>query len=82
MPRSRIPIFTSRMEALCDEAGLPRFDETKYDLLSDTLLFLWHDPKFCLAAQLASASIHGMGASDVLEAWERKFGPVSGSAAA
>jgi hypothetical protein len=79
MPRNRIPVFTSRLEGMCDEAGLPRFDDTKYDLLSDTLFFLWHDPKFCLAAPLAHASVYGLDANDLRDAWERKFG--SGSVA-
>ena len=77
MPRSRIPMFTSRLESICDEAGLPRFDDTKYDLLSDTLLFLWTDPKFCLATPLATASVFGLGADDLRAAWERKFGVLS-----
>ena len=74
MPRNRIPTFTSRLELLCDEAGLPRFDETKYDLLQDTLMFLWHDPQFTLAAPLAHASVYGMKADDLRGAWDRKFG--------
>jgi hypothetical protein len=77
MPRSRIPTFTSRLKRICDEAGLPQFDGTKYDLLTDTLLFLWHDPEFCLAAPLASASVFGLGADDLRGAWERKFGPLT-----
>ena len=75
MPRSRIPTFTARLELLCEEAGLPRFDDTKYDLLQDTLLFLWHDPEFCLAAPLSHASVYGLDASDLRGAWDRKFGP-------
>lgn len=74
MPRGRIPTFTARLEVLCDEAGLPRFDETKYDLLQDTVVFLWHDPEFCLAAPLAHASVYGLNAGDLRGAWERKFG--------
>jgi hypothetical protein len=68
---------------MCDEAGLPRCDETKYDVPSDTLLFLWHDPKFCLAAPLANASVFGLDANDLRVAWERKFGTdwMSGQAA-
>ena len=77
MPRNRIPTFTSRLELLCEEAGLPRFDETKYDLLQDMLLFLWHDPEFCLAAPLAHASPFGMDAADLRGAWDRKFGTPS-----
>lgn len=74
MPRSRIPTFTKRLEAICVEAGLPQFDETKYDLLHDVLLFLWRDPEFCLAAPLGRASVYGLTADDLRGAWERKFG--------
>jgi hypothetical protein len=77
MPRSRIPIFTARLEQICEEAGLPDFDDTKYDLLSDTLLFLWHEPEFCLAAPLARASVFSLSADDLRLAWERKFGALS-----
>jgi hypothetical protein len=82
MPRDRIPTFTSRLEVVCKEAGLPRFDETKYDLLQDTLLFLWNDPEFCLAAPLAHASPFGLTAADLRGAWERKFGVGGGRRAA
>lgn len=75
MPRDRIPTFRSRLESICEEAGLPQFDDTKYDILSDTLLFLWHDPEFCLAAPLAHASVYGLTAGDLRGAWDRKFGP-------
>lgn len=74
MPRSRIPTFTARLESMCEEAGLPRFDTTEYDLLRDTLFFIWHEPKFCMAAPLATASVYGLTAADLAGAWERKFG--------
>ncbi len=74
MPRDRIPTFTERLEAICDEAGLPRFDETKYEPAQDVLLFLWHSPQFCLGAPLGTASIYGLTADDLRGAWERKFG--------
>lgn len=74
MPRSRMPLFTKRLEELCDEAGLPRFDETKYDILTATAYFLWHDPRFCLGAPLAHASAYGLTADDLRGAWDRKFG--------
>lgn len=77
MPRSRIPTFTARLEVICEEAGLPRFDDTHYDILQDTLVFFWHDPEFCLAAPLATASVYGLTADDLRGAWERKFGPDS-----
>ena len=74
MPRSRIPTVTKRLEGICDEAGLPRFDEKKYEILEDVLLFLWHDPQFCLGAPLGRASVYGLTAEDLAGAWERKFG--------
>lgn len=74
MPRSRIPVFEKRLTQLCEEAGLPVFDDAKYELLSDTLYFLWHDPEFCIAASLANASPFAMQASHLRDAWERKFG--------
>lgn len=75
MPRSRIPVFEKRLTQLCEEAGLPRYDEHTYELLTDTLYFLWHEPEFCLAASLTSSSPFGMQADDLRGAWERKFGP-------
>lgn len=74
MPKRRIPTFIDRLETLCAEAGLPRFDETSYEPIQDILLFLWHEPEFCLAAPLGTASIYGMQADDLRGAWERKFG--------
>ncbi|MDO9355845.1 MAG: hypothetical protein Q7T55_19260 [Solirubrobacteraceae bacterium] len=87
MPRRRIPTFEKRLEALCDEAGLPRFDRTDYRVLGDVLFFLWDDPcgeepKFVIGVPLASASIHGMTADDLRGAWERKFGPTEAAEAA
>ncbi len=74
MPRNRIPTFEARLELMCEEAGLPRYDEAKYEILTDTLYFLWHDPEFCLGAPLASASVYGLTADDLRGAWDRKFG--------
>ena len=73
-PNTRIPLFTEHLEELCVEAGLPRFDDTTYDAASATLHFLWHDPKFCIAAPLARASIYGMTAAGLRGAWDAKFG--------
>lgn len=75
MPRSRIPTFEARLKVLCEEAGLPLYAETHYDVLQDTLYFLWEDPDFCLGVPLGYASIYGLGAGDLRDAWDRKFGP-------
>lgn len=73
-PRSRVDLFTNRLRDLCDQAGLPRFDETRYVDDEATLLFLWHEPEFCMAAPLRDASINGVTATDLRESWDRKFG--------
>lgn len=73
-PRSRVPLFTERLEALCEEAELPRFDDAKYDPLTAKLHFIWHSPPFCIEAPLAGASIYGMTAESLRGAWDAKFG--------
>lgn len=75
MPRDRIPVFEKRLTQLCEEAGLPPYDEYKYDVLQDAAVFLWHDPEFCIGVSLATASPFAMQASHLAGAWERKFGP-------
>lgn len=76
MPRSRIPVFEKRLSQLCDEAGLPPYDEYKYDVLQDAAVFLWHDPEFCLGVSLATASPFAMKAHHLRDAFERKHGPL------
>lgn len=77
MPRDRIPVFEKRLTQLCEEAGLPPYDEHKYEVLNDCVYFLWHDPEFCIAASLARSSPFAMQASHLRGAWERKFGPLA-----
>lgn len=74
MPRSRIPVFEKRLTQLCEEAGLPVYDEYKYEALSDCAYFLWYDPEFCIGVPLATAGAFGLSADGLLQQWERKFG--------
>lgn len=73
-PEARVDLFVDHCRALCAEAGLPEFDEAHYDETTAVLAFLWHDPPFCLAAQLRTASIYGLTAASLRGAWDAKFG--------
>jgi hypothetical protein len=54
----RIQDIALRMEDLCADAGIPRFDRVRFKIGLDEVWFLWEERKLAVVVELGADAAH------------------------